>query len=335
MKPYTRKVANRLVIRWAFGIVCLPAVVAGLGCRSVAVPEDHEPPWDVARAEVIRWQPDDPSFGQDFALEASGLAASAHVLYVPSEKYARLLVIDLKDQARARVRRLVVPKYSELEAVAVIDGGVLLCDEAHATVYEVTLGDGDRSTSDLESEPLVARELLLDGVDVEGDKIGFEGIEVDRDGGTVFLLLERRETDVGGCVSRIYRLRRQGRSLTSDRGPLNVALPDCTWRLTGLAWWGERMIALKTQYPGERYEVVTVDLTTGAALVVLDLTEFLRALEKEGWSNNVEAIAVTGDGALWLVSDNAVTGIIDDPLPPPAESRTLLLRIPPTAAPRE
>jgi hypothetical protein len=330
-----RKSSNRPVTRCAFGIVCLTAVIAGLGCRSAAVQEDHEPPWDVARAEVIRWQPDDPAFGQDFALEASGLAVSAHVLYVPSEKYARLLVIDLEDDARARVRRLVVPKHSELEAVAVIDGGVLLCDEAHATVYEVTFGDGDRTTANLENEPLVALELPLDGVDVEGGKIGFEGIEVDRDGGTVFLLLERRETDVGSCVSRIYRLRRQEGRLTADRGPVNVALPDCTWRLTGLAWWGERMIALKTQYPGERYEVVTIDLTTGAALVVLDLTELLRALEKEGWSNNVEAIAVTGDGALWLVSDNAVTGIIDDPLPPPAESRTLLLRIPPTAAARE
>ena len=330
-----RKSSNRLVTRWAFGIVCLTAVIAGLGCRSVAVPEDHEPPWDVARAEVIRWQPDDPLFGQDFALEASGLAVSEHVLYVPSEKYARLLVIDLEDDARARVWRLMVPKHSELEAVAVIDGGVLLCDEAHATVYEVTFGNGDRSAAELDPGPLAARELPLDGVDVEGGKIGFEGIEVDRDSGAVFLLLERRETDVGSCVSRIYRLRRQEGRLTAEGDPLNVALPDCTWRLTGLAWWDERMIALKTQYPGERYEVVTIDLTTGAALVVLDLTELLRALEKEGWSNNVEAIAVTGDGALWLVSDNAVTGIIDDPLPPPAKSRTLLLRIPPTAAARE
>jgi len=330
-----RKVVHRLVIRWAFGMVCLPAVVAGLGCRSAAVPEDHEPPWDVARAEVIRWQPDDPSFGQEFALEASGLAVSAHLLYVSSEKYARLLVIDLEGEAQTRVRRLEVPRRSELEAVAVIADGMLLCDEAHATVYEVTIGDDARSAADLDPEPLVARELPLDGVDVEGGKIGFEGIEVDRDGGAVYLLLERSETDVGGCVSQIYRLRRKGERLTADRGPLNVALPDCTWRLTGLAWWGKQMIALKTQYPGERYEVVTVDLTTGAAQVVLDVTEVLRALEKEGWSNNVEGIAVTGDGALWLVSDNAVTGIIDDPLPPPAESRTLLLRIPPTEAPRE
>jgi len=326
---------HRLIVRWASHMVCLAAVIAGQGCRSAAVPENQGPPWDVARAEVIRWQPDDPSFGQGFALEASGLAVSEHELYVASEKYARLLLFDLEGDAGARVRRLEVPRHAELEAVAVIDDGVLLCDEAHATVYQVTIGDDDWSAMDLESEPLVARELPLDGVDVEGDKIGFEGIEVDRDGGAVFLLLERSETDVGSCVSRIYRLRRHGGRLTADRDPLNVALPDCTWRLTGLAWWGERMIALKTQYPGERYEVVTVDLATGAALVVLDLTEFLRALAKEGWSNNVEGIAVTGDGALWLVSDNAVTGIIDDPTPPPAKTRTLLVRIPPTAATRE
>jgi hypothetical protein len=217
----------------------------------------------------------------------------------------------------------------------VIDGGILLCDEAHAAVYEVTIGDDDSSAADLEGEPLVARELAIDGVDVEGGKIGFEGIEIDRDGDRVFLLLERSETEVGGCVSRIYRLHRHGGRLTADGDPLDIELPDCTWRLTGLAWWGERMIALKTQYPGERYEIVAVDLATGAARVVLDLTVLLRALAREGWSNNVEGIAVTGDGALWLVSDNAVTGIVDDPLPPPCRSRTLLLRIPPAAVTNE
>ena len=327
---------HRLITRGRSGVFCLLAgLIAGLGCRSAAVPDNQEPPWDVAQAEVVRWQSDDPSFGQGFALEASGLAASEHALYLSSEKYARLMVIDPEVEARARVRRLEVPRHSELEGVAVIDGGILLCDEAHAAVYEVTIGDDDSSAADLEGEPLVARELAIDGVDVEGGKIGFEGIEIDRDGDRVFLLLERSETEVGGCVSRIYRLHRHEGRLTADGEPLDIELPDCTWRLTGLAWWGERMIALKTQYPGERYEIVAVDLATGAARVVLDLTVLLRALEKEGWSNNVEGIAVTGDGALWLVSDNAVTGIIDDPLPPSSRSRTLLLRIPPAAVTNE
>ena len=313
----------------------LIVLIFGLGCRSAADSGDEPPPWDVARAEVVRWQSDDPSFGQDYALEASGLAASEHKLYVPSEKYARLLLIDPEADPRARILRLEVPGRSELEGIAVVDGGVLLCDEAHAAVYEVTIGDDNREAADVEGEPLVARELPLDGVDVEGDKIGFEGIEVDRNNTRVYLLLERTETDAGGCVSRIYRLRRQRERLTADRDPLDIELPDCTWRLTGLAWWGERLIALKTQYPGERYEVVAVDLATGAARVILDLTVLLRALEKEGWSNNVEGLAVTGDGALWLVSDNAVTGIVDDSTPPPSGSRTLLLRIPPSIATNE
>jgi hypothetical protein len=53
-------------------------------------------------------------------------------------------------------------------------------------------------------------------------------------------------------------------------------------------------------------------------------------LAREGWSNNVEGIAVSGDGSLWMVADNAVTGVIDDQVPPPGESGTLLLRIPPS-----
>ena len=331
-----RETVLRLIPRWTPGVFCLlTALIFGTGCRSAADSGDEPPPWDVARAEVIRWQSDDPSFGQDYALEASGLAASEHKLYVPSEKYARLLLIDPEADPRARILRLEVPGRSELEGIAVVDGGVLLCDEAHAAVYEVTIGDYNREAADVEGEPLVARELPLDGVDVEGDKIGFEGIEVDRNNTRVYLLLERTETDAGGCVSRIYRLRRQRERLTADRDPLDIELPDCTWRLTGLAWWGERMIALRTQYPGERYEVVVVDIATGAARVMLDLTVLLRALEKEGWSNNVEGIAVTGDGALWLVSDNAVTGIVDDPLPPSSGSRTLLLRIPPSTATSE
>jgi hypothetical protein len=65
--------------------------------------------------------------------------------------------------------------------------------------------------------------------------------------------------------------------------------------------------------------------------VVLDLTDFLRSVANQGWSNNVEGIAVAQDGSLWLVADNAVTGIVDDPLPPRADQKTLLLRIPPAA----
>jgi hypothetical protein len=44
----------------------------------------------------------------------------------------------------------------------------------------------------------------------------------------------------------------------------------------------------------------------------------------------VEGLAVTPDGSLWMVSDNAWTQIVDDPTPPVADEGTLLLRIPPT-----
>ena len=75
-----------------------------------------------------------------------------------------------------------------------------------------------------------------------------------------------------------------------------------------------------------------IDRQTGDTTVLLNPTRLLRLLAWEGWSNNVEGIAVSGDGSLWLVADNAVTGTVDEPLPPPGDSGTLLLRIPPTNA---
>jgi hypothetical protein len=37
---------------------------------------------------------------------------------------------------------------------------------------------------------------------------------------------------------------------------------------------------------------------------------------------------VSTDGTLYMVSDNAVTGVVDDPEPPLTDERTLLMRIP-------
>jgi hypothetical protein len=288
--------------------------------------------WDLEAAEAIEWNSDDPSFAQQFALEASGMAAAGPFLFIPSEKYSRLLVFDHADNNRIGVVRLDVPRHTELEGVAGIDGGFLFCDEAHAAVYELALSGEQVAEAAGEGLPVEIRKLRLEGVSVRGGKIGFEGIEKDPVTGEVLVLLERSGTDETGCVSRLFRLRREGLVLERLGDPVDVELEDCAWRLTGLTWWNTKLLALKTQFPGERYEIVGVDLDTGKTTVVLEMTDLLRTLEKQGWSNNVEGLAISDDGALWLVADNAVTGVIDDPLPPAIDVRTLLLRIPP--APR-
>jgi hypothetical protein len=284
--------------------------------------------WDINRAEIMSWKSSDPSFDQDFALESSGLAASQRYLIVPSEKYATLLLVGFGPGGRAQAVPLDVPRHSELEGVALHNRVLFLCDEAHAAVYWVSLDDTESLAAGRVNEPLVARELSVRGVSVRGGKIGFEGIEVSPDGNRIFVLLERSGNEESGCVSRVFRFGRRDTDLVAEGVPLEVELEDCNWRLTGLAWWGNKLLALKTRFPGERYEVVTIDLITGDSRVVLEMTEFLRSLGERGWSNNVEGIAVTPDGALWLVADNAVTGVIDDPRPPPTDQRTLLVRIP-------
>jgi hypothetical protein len=316
--------------RWT---ILLSILLMAFGCTSATRPDpESAPPWDIGGAQVVRWQADDPYFAQDFAIEASGLAASDRFLWVTSEKYGGLLLVDLQGHPYVKTVHVGVPKHAELEGVALFEGGLLLCDEAHAAVYEVPIDSEEQVFASPPEQALPVEFLTLEGVAVLGGKIGFEGIEIDETDGTVYLLLERSGTEETGCVSRIWDLQRTNGALRSDGDPLEVQLKDCTWRLTGLAWWEGGLIALRTQYPGMRYEVVTVDLQTGDTKVLLDPTKLLRLLAREGWSNNVEGIAVSGDGSLWLVADNAVTGVIDEPLPPRGESRTLLLRIPSTRA---
>jgi len=155
---------------------------------------------------------------------------------VSSEKYGGLLLIDLQGRPYVKTVRVGVPRHAELEGVALVDGGVLLCDEAHAAVYEVLIDNEEQVFAFPPAQALPAEALTLEGVAVRGGKIGFEGIEVDENDGTVYLLLERSGTEETGCVSRIWSLHRTPDGLRADGDPIEVALEDCTWRLTGLAW---------------------------------------------------------------------------------------------------
>ncbi len=294
-------------------------VIGSAGCATTPAPPSG--PWDAGRAEILAWHPDDDNFSQDRALETSGLAVVGDELVAPSEKYARLLFFD--NQLDARVVEIGVPTHAELEGVAWHAPSIYLCDEAHAAVYRVDLGHGARSLP-----RLAAIELPIDGVELVGGKVGVEGIEVSRDGAYVSLLLERSGEPTTGCVSRLWLLRVRTDRLVAEGTPFDIPLEDCNWRLTGLAWRGDRLLGLKTQYPGERYQVVEIDQSTGATTLVQDLTDLVRSVHDGGWGTNVEGIAVTDDGALWLIGDNAVTGVIDDPYPPPTDEKALLMRIP-------
>jgi hypothetical protein len=144
----------------------------------------------------------------------------------------------------------------------------------------------------------------------------------------VFLLRERRGVELSGCSSTIFRLLLENDRLVAAQPPIEIALEDCTWRLSALELWRGRLLALKTRYPGEEYLVVEVDPENGRWWPLCDLTDLARRLAAEGWSNNLEGLALDDDGNLFLVSDNAVTWDAAPGGPPPARERTLLLRVP-------
>jgi len=280
------------------------------------------PQWDLDQVEILEWQADDPAFSQDRALEASGMAIVDGRLVVSVETYGRLLVIEPEPPFDARVLRLEVPVYSELEGVTVSDDTLYICDEAHAAVHAFEL------TGEAPTGPIPTTQLPLRGVDVRGGKIGFEGVALSDDTSILYLLLERSGADEPGCVSKIFRMRIGEDALTVVGEPLIIDLEDCNWRLTGLELWGGRLLALKTQFPGERYEVISIDPFSGEWRVVLEMTDLLRSVRADGWGNNVEGIAVDDAGTLYLVGDNAVTGRVDEAEPPATDERALFLRIP-------
>ncbi len=306
-------------------VACVVALLAVFmfGCRTGQVPVVHfRPTWDIDRAEILEWHADDTAFDQDRALEASGLAFDENRLFVLSEKYARLLVIDTEQSMAARAIRLRVPRYSELEGIAVRSSTAYLCDEAHATVHEIDFSDLDQGWA------LPSRRLHLQGLSVKGGKIGFEGVAVTPDARFLYLLLERSHRPDGGCESKVFRMRVSNDVLKAEGKPVLIALEDCSWRLTDLELWHGWLLALKSQFPGNRYEVIAIDPDSRTWESVLDLTDTLRSVTEDGWGNNVEGIAVSTDGTLYMVSDNAVTGVVDDPEPPLTDERTLLMRIP-------
>lgn len=307
---------RRLSVR----IGAVAAILALTGCTTISRQRSPRV-WDASRAELLTWSANDESFTQDRALETSGLAFTDDEMVASSEKYGRLLFFD--GGLHARVVTLGVPQHAELEGIAWHSGWIYLCDEAHAAVYRVEVGEATRLLP-----RLAAVELPIEGIELIGGKVGLEGIEVEPGGRIIHLLLERSGSPETGCVSRLWRLRIDDDRLIAEGAPVDLELEDCNWRLTGLAWLDGRLLGLKTQYPGERYEIVEIDRATGMYEVIQDLTELLRGVRAAGWGNNVEGIAVDEDGALWLIGDNAVTGVVDDPYPPPTDERAVLVRIP-------
>jgi hypothetical protein len=307
-------------------VLGVAAFVLLLGCRSTDVEQQaFLPLWDLEHADILEWDADDPAFDQDRALEASGMAAVDGVLYVASEAYGRLLRIDPDRGFSAQVLRLDVPRFSELEGLAVHGRIAYLCDEAHAVVYSVDL-DAEDPGGGIPSRP-----LRLEGIEVRGGKIGLEGVAITPDGALLYLLLERTGDPATGCASRIFPMEVRPDELVATGNNVDVELEDCTWRLTSLELWQGRLLALKTQYPGKRYQLVVIDPVSGDWQMLLDLTELLRSVTGGGWGNNVEGLTITSDGSLYLVGDNAMTLKVDDLEPPPTGELTLLMRIPPKA----
>ncbi|MCP4899088.1 MAG: hypothetical protein GY906_19135, partial [bacterium] len=252
-------------LTWLVMLAAVACAPPGGGVEPAPVVDS--PLWNADDVEIIQWQADLPNFNPDDAIEASGLAVSDSYLYLASEKYASLLQLPLDNPSTARVISLTVPPHSELEGLTLADDSLLVCDETHAAVYEVLIGD---EAVLAEAKPgdsqLIATQLDLPDLGVVGGKLGFEGLAIDVKTGVIYLMLERSGDSSTGCRSTIYRLRRNGEALEEIAPPIELELENCTWRHTGLDFVSDKLVALKTSYPGFEYQIVEIDPQDGSSL---------------------------------------------------------------------
>lgn len=300
---------------WTAGLLVVSMSACGAGVTADAeVARTTEPMWDLDRAELVSWRADDPAFDPERKVEASGLVAANGLLWATVEKYGRLLRIDPEDGS-AIVVHVAAPPRSEVEGIAWCGDELILCDEIHAALYRI--GPSGE-----------VRALSLEGTGIVGGKSGLEGVATLEDG-RLALLTERTYHADDTCTADVYLVAMDDegvRPLAPE--PVRLPLEDCAWRLAGLEMWDGRLLGLKTQFPGERYEVVEIDLERGVTHRLLDMTTLLRSVRADGWGNNVEGIAVTPDGTLWLIGDNAATDGAQGEVPGRADDRSLLVRIP-------
>lgn len=288
------------------------------------------PWWDARNAELVAWDPEDDRFSMDRAVEVSGLCLTPSALFLASEKYPLLLALDPAGLRPPRVIELGLPKGAEVEGLAWSGGSLYLCDEANAAVYRVPLPPSLAEGRSAPDGPLAVQRLPIEGVHIDGGKSGLEGIAVTEDGTDVVLLHERAR-DEAGCFSTLYRFRLTEDRLILDGPPVRIALEDCTWRLSDLSRRHGSLFGLKTRFPGERYEVVLIDERSGSLTTVLDLTDVARAAAADGYSNNLEGLAVAE--VLFVVSDNAATPRAMGVEPGSARQTTLLIRVPAALGP--
>ncbi len=291
-------------------------LISVAACRSMGPQQRSLPQWDLSQANFLQWKADDPGFEQDRAIEASGMAADGSGFVIASEKYDHLLRLNPRT-LELSTEKINLPRFSELEGITVNrEHGLLISDEAHGEIFVI---DGKNPPRPIDLGPLGIR----------GGKDGIEGIAATNDGsGRVFLLLERSRLAPGECVSTIFRLRWDRDQLLPSEQPLILPLEDCNWRLSALEYFRGHLLALKTRFPGPRYELISVDVESGRSTLLLDLDEVINRAEAEGWHSNIEGMALGADGALWIVSDNAMTRRAESEIPPEARRRTLLLKIP-------
>lgn len=285
--------------------------------------------WDFDAADALAFAT------QDKEWRFSALASDDKSLYLIGEREGRLLKLGYPVSPRGRFDELALwgREGADYEGAALAGDSLYLLDVPSGPansdpplVVKVSRDKPDERGS--------AYPLSLPGLDCRGGQC-LSGIAVAQ--GAVYLLDEQDVLPGGGCAARLYTTTLGGLEAGGSGGAqaLSLPLPDCHWRYTDIhpLYVGERLylLALKTfcatsregsECEDDAYAVEIIN-PQGATKVVSSyhFTEAaVRWWRMADVSRNLQGLAIGGDGALYIVSDNRWEG---DRRP-----KSLLIRIP-------
>lgn len=246
-----------------------------------------------------------PSFF-DREFEISGLTGNENNLFLAAERCGKIFVIKKEDMSHVKTIHLnidLLPGGIEIEGLTIYKDFLLIADEKNGKLFSYHL----KTNNLVEIEPNGKELSSFKG------KYGMEGIAVDEESKTVYVLRERNEK----CQSEIHTF-----SISEKEGLLHLKYKNQTliqhdnekWRYTGVSIdpKNRRLLCLKSYYVKDsplldkrEIDYILFDAlasTTSNSNMLLSLTKEIYFM-RNSFATNIEGI-YSDNESIFITSDN-------------------------------
>ncbi len=317
---------SRVLIALSFSVLLVIFTLTRLQAGSATIDQ-----WEAEKLDVITWlAPNRDGEKEQFAteylpgsrLQLSSIAINEtqgrSELYLPLEKEASILRLQLVGSAIPEVVRYEVPEGIEqidIEAAYFFEDSLYLVHEDVPLLLKVDPDGGQAKVIKLDHDfGVVTKGKNTDKWSIEGLAISPTSLmnpEAESNGPWFYLLDERNECE-GSYYSVLYEARLEDGKLARVDEKI-MRLKGANHRYTDLFLFKAKLYAIHSEYDENaengKYSIDSIDPRSGYRTTVLELTRVLSraklSKDPSGYSNNLEGLAISGAGHMYLATDNA------------------------------